>query len=84
MNSDWRVVRTCAWLHEALFLQSVLDAAGIEAMIPDEHTVSVQPLYAQALGGIRILVREEDLARAVELLASSEPPPGGIDDGPSA
>ena len=72
MNSDWRVVRTVTWLHEALFLRSVLDAAGIEALIPDEHTVSVQPLYAQAIGGIRILVHQEDAERAAELLDSAE------------
>jgi hypothetical protein len=84
MNADWHVVRTCTWLHEALFLKSVLDAAGIEAIIPDEHTVSVQPLYAQALGGIRILVHADDLARAGDILASAEAPPGDFDDGESS
>lgn len=72
MDEEWVVVRTCTWLHDALFLKSVLDAAGIDAMIPDEHTVSAQPLYAQALGGIRIIVRAEDFERATELLDSDQ------------
>jgi len=70
-SKDWVEVTRCNWLHEALFLQSVLDAAEIEAMIPDEHTLGVQPLYSNALGGARLLVRAEDLERASEVLNST-------------
>lgn len=73
-SNDWVEVRRCNWLHEALFLQSVLDAAGIEAAIPDEHTLGVQPLYSNALGGARLLVRAEDLERASEILNSTNEP----------
>lgn len=70
MSNDWCDLRRCNWLHEALFLKSVLDAAGIDALVPDEHTLGVQPLYGVALGGVRLLVRCEDLERASELLDS--------------
>lgn len=74
MANDWVEVRSCTWLHEAAFFKSVLDAAGIEALIPNEQTLDVQPLYGQLVGGVRVLVREEDLNRATELLDSAEPP----------
>lgn len=69
---EWAVAATRTWLHEALFLKSVLESAGIEAMIPNEHTLGVQPLYSNLLGGAQVLVRAEDKARAEELLGSVE------------
>ena len=74
-NVEWVVVATHTWLHEALFLKSVLESAGIEVMIPNEYTLGVQPLYSNLLGGAQVLVRAEDKARAEELLRSVEPQP---------
>jgi hypothetical protein len=73
MRNDWVEIRSCTWLHEAALFKSVLDAAGIEAVIPNEQTLGVQPLYGQLVGGVRVLVRESDLKRAVELLDSTSP-----------
>ena len=72
MRSPWVEVRSVPWLHEAQFLRSVLEAAGIEATIPNEQTLGVQPLYGNLLGGVRVLVRPEDLERATELLDSAD------------
>jgi hypothetical protein len=75
MSDDWVEAKACSWIHEALFFRSVLEAAGIESMIPNEHTISMQPLYANLLGGVRVLVRAADLDRAKELLDSAAAPP---------
>ena len=74
-NIEWVVATTSTWLHEALLLKSVLESAGIEAMIPNEYTLSVQPLYSNMLGGAQVLVRAEDKTRAEELLQSVESQP---------
>jgi hypothetical protein len=76
---EWVEVASCTWPHEAAFLRSVLDAAGIEAIIPNEHTLGVQPLYGQLLGGVRVLVRAHEAARAQELLETDlgRPSTGG-------
>ena len=75
MDDDWVEVRSCTWLHEAEFLRSVLDAAGIASTIPNEYTLGVQPLYANLLGGIRVMVRAADFDRAVEVLDATNPAP---------
>jgi hypothetical protein len=68
MSTEWVEVRSCNWLHEAQFLKSLLESAGIEVLIPDEYVLGVQPFYAAALGGVRVLVRHGDLERAAELI----------------
>jgi len=50
-----------------------LESAGIRSFIPDEGTVQVNPIFANALGGIRVQVDECDLDRAREILGSSQP-----------
>ena len=72
---EWVVAVTRTWLHEALFLKSVLESAGIEAMIPNEYTLGVQPFYSNLIGGAQVLVRAEDKDRAQELLRSAESEP---------
>ena len=79
--SDWVEAASCTWPHEAAFLQSVLEAAGIDATIPNEHTLGVQPLYAPLLGGVRVLVRRENLERAREVLASGSAAPADRESG---
>jgi hypothetical protein len=65
---EWTVVRNCNWLHEAQIVKSVLEADGLEVLIPDEHILGVQPLYANALGGVRVMVRFENLDHARRIL----------------
>lgn len=45
-----------------------LEHDGIPSFAKDEHTVTVNPLYGGALGGIKLQVREEDFAEAKRIL----------------
>jgi hypothetical protein len=65
---DWVEVRSCTYMHEALFFQSVLDGADIESTIPNEQTIAVNPLWSHLLGGIRVMVRRSEVGRALQLL----------------
>jgi Putative prokaryotic signal transducing protein len=68
MRDEFVTLRTVTWVHEAHLIKSVLDAEGIEVLIPDEHTLGVNPLLSNALGGARVLVRADDLDRATAAL----------------
>ncbi len=68
MNDEWIVVRNCFLLEEALVVKSVLEADGVEVLIPDEHTLGAQPFYTNALGGARVMVRSTDFDRARAVL----------------
>lgn len=79
MDEQWVEIRNCNWLHHAYLVKSVLESHGIEVSIPDEHILSVQPLYANAVGGARVLVRSEDFHRAAEILDSVAEPSSDLD-----
>ena len=70
-RTEWVEVRSCAFLHEAEFVKSLLEAEGIEVFLPDEYTLGVDPGLAPGFGGVRILVRHQDLSRAREVLESN-------------
>lgn len=53
---------------EAHVIKSKLESEEIECFIADEHTINANPLYSNALGGVKVQVRCADLARAQEIL----------------
>ena len=55
--------------HEAQIAKTSLDAAGIPAFIADEHTINMQWLYSNALGGVKLQVPLQVAEKAMELLA---------------
>lgn len=59
-------------LASARVAQSLLDAEGIVAEIPDEHLSGIDWQMNSALRGIRLTVAPEDAAAARELLAELE------------
>ena len=52
----------------ALVAKGLLDSAGIKCFLSDENTVRMDWLWSNALGGVRLWIREDDVAPAVELL----------------
>ena len=72
-NLEWADLR-CTWLDEAVWFRSVLQAAGIETLIPDEHTLGLPLAPDMEPGTVRLLVRASDLERALELLAANPMP----------
>lgn len=62
-------IATYSFPHEAHVAKANLDAAGIPAYIADEHTINMQWLYSNALGGVRLKVPAQYAEQAREVLA---------------
>jgi 3-isopropylmalate dehydratase small subunit len=63
---------------EADMAKGALEAAGIDAMIQADSAGGMRPHLAWASGGFKVLVREEDVDAARDVL---EPPSEvGVDD----
>jgi hypothetical protein len=61
-------VRRFRDLPEALVAKGLLDSANIECFLSDENTVRMDWLWSNALGGVRLWVREDDLSESAALL----------------
>jgi ribosomal protein L37E len=88
MSEEPRPVVAAAFtsVHEAHLAMSVLEAAGIETSIADEHLVSMTWTYSNAVGGVKVLVPADRLEEARSLLESGAivdlPPQSSPDEEP--
>ena len=69
-----KLVKAAAFLdiNEAYLAKGLLESEGIEALLFDEHANVVYTPYA--LGGIRLMVKQSDLARVKSILACEDSP----------
>lgn len=70
-----RVVPLTSFMNygEAHLARVALELAGIDCMLADENSLTMYPLYAQAVGGIKLMVRESDLEAAWRVLEDAAP-----------
>jgi hypothetical protein len=57
---------------DAYIIKGRLEADGIDCFLKDELTVQVDNFYTNALGGVKLQVKESDKARAIELLIDAD------------
>jgi putative signal transducing protein len=60
-------------LSTASVAKSILDSAGIESFLADDNVIRMDWFYSNALGGIKLLVRDVDAPAAGELLEARVP-----------
>lgn len=66
-------VATFTFPWEAQLAKAALESEGIEATIADENLIRLYWAISNAIGGVKVQVRADDLERARELLANREP-----------
>ncbi|RYE21427.1 MAG: DUF2007 domain-containing protein [Sphingobacteriales bacterium] len=57
---------------EAHIQKGYLENEGIPCFLKDEHTISANPMYDVAMGGIKLQVWESDAQRAYNLLQETK------------
>jgi len=61
-------VKTFDNYFSASIILTRLQAEGIECYLKDEHTVTIDPILSNAIGGIKLVVKKEDEEAVVKLL----------------
>jgi DNA-directed RNA polymerase subunit RPC12/RpoP len=61
-------VLTFTFAHEGAIIKGRLESEGIPCFMRDELTAQVAPFYSNAIGGVKLQVRESDLNQAIEIL----------------
>ena len=61
-------LRRFQYSSEAVIYQGKLESQGIEVYVRDNNIVDSNPLYSNAVGGVKLFVRTEDFDKANEIL----------------
>lgn len=78
-DTQFTVVYSCFEVWKAHLAQHALEREGIESFIDDANIVTMNWLYANAVGGVRLRVRGRDAARAGHIIQAMEEADAGHD-----
>ena len=67
MNNNYSVLATFEYSTEAQLMVSKLDSEGIKTMLMDEKTIDSDPLISQAIGGVKLLIHNDDFEKAASI-----------------
>lgn len=69
--SNLIVIASYSFPLDANIAKAALRSTGIPAFLADEHTINMQWLYSNAMGGVRVLVAKEHKSAAITLLTNN-------------
>ncbi len=72
MNNDLVTIQTFTYAYEAAIFRSKLESEGIFCYLQDELTAQVHPFLSNAIGGVKLQVRKNDVDKAIQLLNEGE------------
>ncbi len=64
MEETFTMIGRFQYSSEAMIYKGKLESEGIEVFIRDNNLVDSNPLYSNAVGGVKLFVRNEDVKRA--------------------
>ena len=65
---NWITLSAFTFPVEAHMARGFLESEGIDTMLQDELTVQVNSFYSNAVGGVKLQVRERDYEQAIMIL----------------
>lgn len=68
-EEKFTLLRRFQYSSEAVIYQGKLESQGIEVFLRDINTIDSNPFYSNALGGIKLFVKTEDVGKATEILS---------------
>jgi hypothetical protein len=67
-SDKYITVYTCTYPSEIAVVKGRLQAENIECSVQDELTIEANPFYSNALGGVKLQVKESDYDKALAIL----------------
>jgi len=67
MIDNYTILATFPYSTEAQITKSKLEAEGLSVMLLDEKTIDSDPLISQAIGGVKLLVSNDDFEKALQI-----------------
>ena len=69
MEELFKLIGRYQYSSEAIIYKGKLESEGIEVFIRDNNFVDTNPLYSNAVGGIKLFVKNEDFTNAQKILS---------------
>jgi hypothetical protein len=73
MIDNYKVLTTFPYSTEAQITKAKLESEGLSVMLLDEKTIDSDPLISQAIGGVKLLVADQDFEKAVLIFNEIRP-----------
>jgi hypothetical protein len=68
IEDQFTLLRRYQFTSEAIIFKGKLESHGIEVFLRDNHTIDTNPLYSNAIGGVKLFVKTKDYQIAQEVL----------------
>ena len=69
MEEQFKLIGRYQYSSEAIIYKGKLESEGLEVYIRDNNIVDSNPLYSNAVGGIKLFVKNEDFIKAQNILS---------------
>ncbi|WP_237276857.1 putative signal transducing protein [Tenacibaculum ovolyticum] len=67
MRDNYTILTVFEYSTEAHVIKSRLESDAIRTLLMDEKTIDSDPLISQAIGGVKLIVHNDDLERALRI-----------------
>jgi predicted RNA-binding Zn-ribbon protein involved in translation (DUF1610 family) len=69
MEDIFELIGTYQYSSEAIIIKGKLESEGIEVFMRDNNTVDANPLYSNAIGGVKLFVNSNDYFKAKDIIS---------------
>ena len=67
-NSKFHKIANYQYTSEAYLFKGKLESEGVEVFLQNENTINTDPLLSNAVGGVKLFVKSEDVMKAKQIL----------------
>jgi len=69
-EGTFQKIATFQYSSEAIIFKGKLESEGIEVFLRDNNTVDSNPLYSNAVGGVKLFVKNDDFDKATDIFSN--------------
>ena len=69
-ESTFQKIATFQYSSEAIIFKGKLESEGIEVFMRDNNMVDSNPLYSNAVGGVKLFVKNDDFDKATDIFSN--------------
>ena len=69
-STKFRKIANYQYTSEAYLFKGKLESEGVDVFLQNENTINTDPLLSNALGGVKLFVKSEDVMKAKQILDS--------------